>query len=182
MKIISKLFIIFCSIIFLSGCERDLLPNFNYIHRPQEINRGIPAGPQQYPNPNYINTVPYECIHAPYQDRANNMICGYDCKTAKGWTQCATFPNQRCLVASSGYIACGFDCRRSSVNGMVNCGVRYGDTCIETRAGVIICGLNCRVECGSVVCEESPSFRPGFPRQPADTTLPDRPWLDRPSH
>lgn len=182
MKLISKLIMFFLIIISLTACttDNDHLPNFSYIHKPQDINRGIPAGPQEDPNPNYIVPVPYECIHAPYKNHVNNMICGYSCQTYKGYTKCALFPNQRCLKApGSGYIACGFDCRRSHVDGSVNCGSRVEDTCVETLAGKIICGLSCRVECGSVVCEESPSFRPAFPMQNADTNLGYKPWLNQ---
>lgn len=156
---------ILLSILLLSACTtyEDHLPNFNFIHKPRVWHLGIPAGPQQYPNPNYVTPVPYECVHTPYAYMTHGMICGYDCKISRGRVKCATFPNQRCLTtASSGYIACGFDCRRS-VRGIIGCGVRFEDKCIETKAGNIVCGLNCRVVHGLVVCDESPEFRHGFP-------------------
>lgn len=152
-----KIILLLC--LLLTGCEAEYLPVFPKHLSHCAIRASViqPISPADVLSPVHKPSI-YECVHVQYGE-VTEKVCGYDCKFAGGTVRCGNVPGEHCIIGSADYIACGFDCKKSTINGMANCGIRYGDRCFQAAEGNIVCGLNCHLDQGFILCENSPSFR-----------------------
>jgi hypothetical protein len=125
---------------YSSGCPAPAGLNDSYRKGYQfGLSRTEPASPSS-------ERAGYGCVSS-----FGREVCGYECKESLGSAQCASTPDQQCVVGPFGKIACGYSCVVSPF--AARCAVHRGNNCVSDSAGNIQCGRNCRIDYGNPTCD-----------------------------